>query len=443
MGFEEGIKNALDDYAVPYNSADWTQLEKRMDAEKGRGKFSSVLFYGALITAAITIGGVLWYMQSEGPADQGFDVTDPPLVLETPEEENAGADQIADHNTERTNDETAISESDHVASRSGSSQAVDNHSLNSSPAIRGSEIKGNSSSNPREVQPGNSRLNSNREPSHQNGLSNTSVRDKNDQQNSMVAFSANVSEGCPGTTIDFQANNIPDSDIFLWNFGDGSFSNKPSPEHQFDKPGIYNVTLSVTSLESGAIRSAPATDRIIIHDAPYSDFSWDLKAENNEIPTIHFENTSRSGVKWHWDMGDGTTSQESHPEHTFKEKGTYQVTLTATNANGCIDQVTKMVEVKNDYKLLAPNTFSPNGDGTNDLFIPEALKILDVHFKMTIFEPKTGRLIYETREANAPWNGRLNNKGAACEKGEYVWVIDIMDGFNAKESYNGKVTLLR
>lgn len=452
MRFEDGIKNALEDYSAPYNSADWTQLEKKLDAGSGKSRYSSVLFYGALIVAALTFSGVLYYMDVEESSltENNHEQSNNPAIANVDDGSTLPPVAGIDQTEGSSNSGEAIRRTGHFSlgvTHDTDIEAENSKSVNPDNLLpEESNAKSNSVSkvSNRELAQNNLGKSINSAPvPNDRGNDSGSAQHRNSDQESATGFSTNISEGCPGTKIDFAAQDMSESGIYLWNFGDGSFSNKPTPEHAFDKPGMYDVTLSVTSLESGAIRSAPATDRIIIHDAPYSDFSWDKKVENNEIPTMHFENTSRSGVQWKWDLGDGTTSRESHPEHIYKKKGTYQVTLVATNALGCQDKVTKMVEVTNDYKLLAPNTFSPNSDGTNDKFIPEALKILDAHFKMSIFEPKTGRLIYETKEATAAWNGRVNNKGMACEKGEYVWVVDIEDGFNAQETYNGKVTLLR
>lgn len=473
MGFEESVKQVLEGYTVPYNSADWTELEKNLDGSSKKGNLSSALFYGVLLTAALTFTAILWYSGSEETATNEVDQisladgidqsTDP-----TGSNENSGIPPTSNNNNDGSF--MALNGADGDPDLSGNNtletkgtdleKGEDQKGLISSGVQHSSGISADKENGSDKIRRDgdlaklnnvNANLNSKNDPrsprsasSSKNGDNENKItQDNGDSEDMAVGFSSNVAEGCPGTSIDFSVVDMPENGIYLWNFGDGSFSNKPNPDHEFDKPGKYEVSLSITSLDDGSISSEPAKDLIVIHDSPYANFSWEKLAVSNEIPVIHFENTSQSGVHWKWDLGDGTGSIESHPEHIYKKKGSYQVTLTATNPLGCKDMVTKLVEVANDYKLLAPHTFSPNGDGRNDEFIPEALKILDIKFKMSIFEPETGRLIYETSDIDAPWNGRTNNKGAACEKGEYVWVIEVYDGFNAQESYNDKVTLLR
>ena len=102
-----------------------------------------------------------------------------------------------------------------------------------------------------------------------------------------------------------------------------------------------------------------------------------------------------------------------------------------------------MVRIKEDYNLLAAPAFSPNGDGVEENFIPEALKTLNRRFRMTVVDPATGALLFETNDAKRPWNGRVNGTGAPCATGDYVWMVEMKDGEALGGTYNGTVSLLR
>src|SRR5690606_23961398 len=117
-----------------------------------------------------------------------------------------------------------------------------------------------------------------------------------------------------------------------------------------------------------------------------------------------------------------------HPDHVYKKKGLYTVTLTVANALGCTDRTERTVRIDSDYDLHAPKTFSPNGDGVEDTFIPEALRSLGVKFHLSIFDRESGQLLYDTKDATRPWNGRINNKGEMCTPGDYVWMVEMKDG---------------
>jgi gliding motility-associated-like protein len=263
-----------------------------------------------------------------------------------------------------------------------------------------------------------------------------------DEEETTIGFSTSLDESCSGTTITFQLDKVKDGVIYLWNFGDGSFSNKPEPDHVYERAGSYAVTLSMTHRSGGPIENKMATEKIEIYDAPTSAFVHAQREEIGKLPYVHFENNSRSAVKWEWDFGDGTTSNETHPDHIYRKAGTYPVTLTVTNAKGCKDQLSLPVTVTKENNLKAPKTFSPNGDGLKDTFLPESLKELKSPFKLSIFET-TGGLVYTTENVEQPWNGRSDQgTGEVMPAGDYVWVVDFVDGHYKGETFQGKVSLL-
>jgi PKD domain len=79
--------------------------------------------------------------------------------------------------------------------------------------------------------------------------------------------------------------------------------------------------------------------------------------------TVSFNNETLWATQWEWDFGDGTFSQQRHPEHTYAANGTYTVTMKASN--WCSEEVfTKTVQVGAvsgvDEAVIAPFTLSPN-----------------------------------------------------------------------------------
>jgi len=99
-----------------------------------------------------------------------------------------------------------------------------------------------------------------------------------------------------------------------------------------------------------------------------------LSASIQYSPTVVYENqlvsfTSNSdgAVSWSWDFGDGNTSTQENPVHAYTTMGSYTVTLTATDANGCSVSSTQTItiiavgvdEVGADFDLnVYPNPFS-------------------------------------------------------------------------------------
>jgi gliding motility-associated-like protein len=401
--FERSLREALESYEVPYNSADWAQLERQLDQEKKMGPWrsGSAGMYALMLGGALAVATTahLWYAGHDLPAG-GATITihdeAPATRPDVPVVQKDADDLVAEHvSTERT-----------IPSGRSANTGPKGPASGKTPVADGPEPVA-------------------------------------EAPKTSVSIKASVSEGCPGARVDFAAENMPENGIHLWNFGDGSFSNKPDPSHTFTKPGTYKVMLSYPSMGGGNFASEPASDRIVIHDVPEAGFDHQLHIHENAVPTVHFENRSTGGRTFLWEFGDGTVSTEAHPDHVFKQKGDHTVTLTVFNAKGCVDRTERVVTVPFDYNLLAAKTFSPNGDGVEDVFIPEALRTLGVRFQFSVFDPRTGRSVFETTDPKRAWNGRIDNKGEPCAPGDYVWMVEMKDGERFGGSYNGTVTLVR
>jgi len=78
---------------------------------------------------------------------------------------------------------------------------------------------------------------------------------------------------------------------------------------------------------------------------PTANFTYSPEpAQANEPVT--FNNLSENAVSYEWDFGDGNTSTEENPTHTYTEGGSFRVTLVATNAAGETAQIRKAVRVE-------------------------------------------------------------------------------------------------
>ena len=107
-------------------------------------------------------------------------------------------------------------------------------------------------------------------------------------------------------------------------------------------------------------------------------------------------------------------------------------------------QITKVIEVKNDFNVFIPNSFTPNSDGLNDEFSPVFSKYgLDSRtFEMQIFD-RWGKSIYSTKDVTKGWDGSLNNKGDVLLKEDnYVYKLRYKDLEGRIYDKTGHITLL-
>jgi len=122
-----------------------------------------------------------------------------------------------------------------------------------------------------------------------------------------------------------------------WDFGDGNTSTEPTPIHTYADAGVYDVVL--TAINNGDTCTATLPLDVYYNDIPECEAYFSLFANDwqnpYEISFIDYSYALSPIVGWAWDFGDGNTSTEQNPIHTYTEDGTYTITLTITSETGC------------------------------------------------------------------------------------------------------------
>lgn len=179
----------------------------------------------------------------------------------------------------------------------------------------------------------------------------------------LANFSYNVS--CLEVPVQF--NDLSQGSLisWAWNFADpGSLSNNTSslrnPTHLFKQAGDYKVTLFVQNA-NGCYDTVTRT--ISISPKPAVDFSFNTGCASD---TVHFNSSmyvnAASIASWVWQFGDNTMSVDADPNHIYATPGTYNVSLTITNQNGCTNVKTRQVQVTTaPIAMFTPNSLSCSG----------------------------------------------------------------------------------
>ena len=117
-----------------------------------------------------------------------------------------------------------------------------------------------------------------------------------------------------------------------WNFGDGANSSEHNPEHTYLSEGNYTVTLT-TSNKNGTDSMSTRITVLEYKIIPTAEFNVNTASGYAPL-VVQFTDNSQNAINWNWDFGDGTTSTEQNPAHTYSEAGNYAVNLIVSNANG-------------------------------------------------------------------------------------------------------------
>ncbi|MEM7037196.1 MAG: PKD domain-containing protein, partial [Bacteroidota bacterium] len=125
---------------------------------------------------------------------------------------------------------------------------------------------------------------------------------------------------------------------YSWDFGDGNSSAMQNPQHTYATPGTYVVCLSVFN-SCGVDNSC---DTITVScPAPASGYTFTGMTNG----TVDFtDQTTGGATAWSWDFGDGGSSIQQNPQHTYSVTGTYTVCLVASSICGA-DTFCQMVTV--------------------------------------------------------------------------------------------------
>ena len=189
----------------------------------------------------------------------------------------------------------------------------------------------------------------------------------------------------------------------------------------------YQYTDSTTSCSN-------TIEKIIsILPSPTASFISTPQPTDLDNPDIRFINTSEDFINLLWDFGDNNTEEDMQDFiHTYTDTGTYITQLIIINQYNCTDTINGSLRINPVYKIYIPTSFTPNGDGMNEVFEPIISGAKS--YTMKIYD-RWGGIIYKGE--NKSWDGKNTPKGL------YSYSIEIIDYKNKIDREVGQVTLVK
>ncbi len=408
--FEQGIQDAYKNYELPYSSSEFTQVSRRLFRKR---LLSSLTLWGSVAVVTAVVGVSAYFIVSDESQ---------PLASATP-----NAPEVANSvsRPEVTEENTTSS----FENKNGISNIItefNNDVLSGSSANVSTENETNSQNGA--VSP---------EPSNTESSNAADANVAAEIKNKSLYIEPSVRTACAGTEVNFTAKNSSKNGSYLWNFGDGSFSNQENPIHIYKKSGTFDVSLSVTDPNDGQISTIAMRDLITINPKPEADFEWSYTNSPLGEPTAKFVNTSVNANSFVWKFSENKTSSEVSPSVIYDSKGKQPVILEVHNSFGCKDEQVKIVQVNADFNLGAVLKMT-EGEIS---FMPEALKKGGNKFKLSIYDGEN--IIFESNSKTKVWKGEMKGGKHAIAGQQFPWIVLIYgeDGNDARY-YSGTLTIV-
>lgn len=253
-----------------------------------------------------------------------------------------------------------------------------------------------------------------------------------------LSYNANV-QLCKGSSTTLP---VSGGEVYEWSPSTGlSSNNEASPTAQPQTTTTYKVIAKDSrncSADTGFIT-------VQVNALPQIDAGTDKSLNRGSaielIPTVSQDVTE---VIW---TPTGSIFRNAGNGISVKPLSTTEYTATAKNAAGCIakDKITVVVtDAVAESDIFIPNTFSPNGDGANDIFYPRSTGSIKIN-RMKIMN-RNGTAVFEkynffTNDVSSAWDGTY--KGTTMQSDVYIYAIEITGADGKAKVISGNVSLMR
>lgn len=209
--------------------------------------------------------------------------------------------------------------------------------------------------------------------------------------------------------------------------------------------GSYDVRLEVTSPD-GCMDEILKEDHIVVEASPEAIFDMAPDEITNIDTRVVFTDLSEGEVvSWSWDFGGLSTSEDQNPEFIFPpDTGDYTITLEVSSLLGCKDETFRILRIESEFNFYVPNSFTPDGDGLNDVFAPQGIGISAEGYSLQIYN-RQGTMIFESKSPNIPWDGKVMGTDNMAPVGVYVWRVVLRDATESTQTheFKGTISLIR
>ncbi|OJW08740.1 MAG: hypothetical protein BGO53_13785 [Sphingobacteriales bacterium 39-19] len=230
-----------------------------------------------------------------------------------------------------------------------------------------------------------------------------------------AVFNINKNIFCENEPVQFSATGSPDISQWIWNFGDGTGNQTPPFNKAYSNAGNYTPVLIVEN--TGGCRQTVTGTPLSIIASPPIDAGPPIYLQLGGSKTIEASIANANQYNFLWQPNTALSSTTVlNPVTSATQDILYFVTATH-KTSGCAATDSVLVKVVTD--VYVPTAFTPNNDHKNDEFKVLGSELIEqMDFK--IFN-RYGQLVFETKDKNRGWNGRLG--GVQAPLGAYIYLL--------------------
>lgn len=413
--FEEQLRKAAENHEVPYDASQWDKLERQLN--QSGGAQSSSMKWGLSAVAVMVIGlGVYFYQDTTPEAAQQSEV----LV----ESKSVFTEQVVKDEKE------TIDISNEIEAPKTEEEIQNDEEKGSDDSS--SKQKTLASTTVKEVEPIEEKE-SVTETAEETENSIAVEESTEDQKSTVDVPQVLLAKEtiCAGVELTGTLDGLESEDI-IWHLGNGETFEGSELKYTYLTDGDYEIKAYIPSLNQYA-KSAHVT----VHPKPDAQFSYIENIERGAIPVVYFSANTGGEKYYSWDLGDGHKVRAEGVAHTFRKQKDYEVSLRVMNKYGCFWTSYQRYTNEKEYNLLAPNSFSPNSDGTNDQWFPKSLTTGYYNFELVVYD-RNHKEVFRTSDPNVQFDGRVN--GTIAPSGEmFIWKADVVDPSGIRQEFGGTI----
>jgi gliding motility-associated-like protein len=237
-------------------------------------------------------------------------------------------------------------------------------------------------------------------------------------------------EICPGDTADLLVTASGGYGTYYYNWSTTATTPQISVAPQASTSYFVQVSDECQTFSTAAV----ATVQVV---KPLANFYILTQAPMQGLP-VQLQNASMNAWSYTWSFGDGNGSFLVNPTHLYTQQGAYEITLIATDQKGCIDSVSKWIDIAPERYIYLPNSFTPDGDGLNEYFYGRFIGLMSARFY--IFN-RWGEEVFFSDELNFVWDASY--EGTPVQDGTYTWYLIYEVEKGIFEDLYGHVNIIR